>query len=162
MHRNRGLDGQGRVKMLAWIIALLLLVMIFSLAWQSLALRQQVEMLTDRLRAIERGQNKHQEAERRRHDYEIGFLESKASSLQHRVDALHARLDTINERSEDDPGGRAQAHQIRGINRRPMDDLQKFAKEISVGGETMQKGRDLIHHSSSPHFSRTSLLQAES
>jgi hypothetical protein len=156
--------------MLAWIIALLFLVMIFSLAWQSLILRQQVEMLTVRLGAIERGQNKHQEAERRRHDYEIGFLESKASSLQRRVDALHARLDMINQRSQDDinersqndPGGRAQAHQIRGINGLLMDDLQKFATETSVGGDTMQKGRDLIQHSSSRHFSRRSLLQAES
>jgi hypothetical protein len=118
--------------MLAWIIALLIITMIFGLAWQLLALRRRVETLTDRLGATERGQNKHYEAERRRHHYEIGFLESKASSLQRRVDALHARLDKINERSEDDPGGRAQARQIRGISRSHISPEDHFKRKASL------------------------------
>jgi hypothetical protein len=93
--------------MLEWLILALFILMIFSLAWQSLSLRRKVETLTVYVDAIVERQSKDEQAERRRRDYEIAFLESKAAALQRSVDALHARLDLTSEPDGNAPDVRA-------------------------------------------------------
>jgi hypothetical protein len=102
-----GLYRSTGAKMLEGLILALFILMVFSLAWQSLTLRQKVEALTVHIDAIEEQRSKHEQAERRRRDYEIAFLESKASALQRRVDTLHARLDVIDKPNKNDSEVRA-------------------------------------------------------
>jgi hypothetical protein len=71
-----------------------------------LALRHKVEVLTAHIDAIEERQTRHEQAERRRRDYEIAFLESKTSALHRRVDALHARFDVLGKPDKNAPGVR--------------------------------------------------------
>jgi uncharacterized membrane protein affecting hemolysin expression len=96
---------------MVWLVAVLLMVVVWTFVAREAALQRQIEMLAVQLATIEEQQI--EAAERAVRDREsIWRLGLKVSALQHRSEALDANICEIEERISATPERRARARAV--------------------------------------------------